>query len=98
MSGLPRSQENSASDPEAILDVEHCSGCREDFYNDKNPLGVKQCWMRKSAKLAPSVLIHIDQVPPYRNLKPKDRPTCYKAERHVTVKPEAIGSDGYWKS
>jgi len=21
-----------------------CLGCRDDFYNDKNPLGVKRCW------------------------------------------------------
>lgn len=27
-----------------------CVGCRDDFYNDKNPLGVKRCWSLKSAK------------------------------------------------
>ncbi len=28
-----------------------CHGCRDDFYNDHNPLGVKQCWNLKTAKV-----------------------------------------------
>jgi hypothetical protein len=28
-----------------------CSGCRDDFYNDKNPLGVKRCWSFRSARV-----------------------------------------------
>jgi hypothetical protein len=28
-----------------------CAGCRNDFYNDKNPLGVKRCWSFESAKV-----------------------------------------------
>lgn len=28
-----------------------CAGCRDDFYNDKNPLGVKKCWGLKTAKM-----------------------------------------------
>ena len=31
--------------------LRHCHGCENDFYNDKNPLGVKECWSLKSAKL-----------------------------------------------
>jgi hypothetical protein len=79
------------------IDAQHCSGCRDDFYNGNNDLGVKQCWMRTSAKLVPTLLIHVDLPPPYKNLEPKDRPNCYKAERHVTVRPEAIDADGYWR-
>lgn len=29
----------------------HCAGCRDDFYNDKNPMGIKECWGLKTAKL-----------------------------------------------
>lgn len=83
---------------DTILDVKHCAGCQDDFYNGHNPYGIKECWMLKTAKLEPRVLIHIDQMPPYKNLKPKPMPTCYKAQRFVTVKPDAIGADGYWKS
>jgi hypothetical protein len=28
-----------------------CAGCHDDFYNDHNPLGVKECWSLKSAKI-----------------------------------------------
>lgn len=30
---------------------DHCSGCRNDFYNGNNTLGVKECWSFKSAKV-----------------------------------------------
>lgn len=35
----------------APLDLRHCRGCRDDFYNDKNPLGVQRCWLLHDAKL-----------------------------------------------
>lgn len=28
-----------------------CSGCREDFYNGKNTIGVQECWSLKTAKI-----------------------------------------------
>jgi hypothetical protein len=31
--------------------LEKCRGCRDDFYNDKNPMGVKRCWGLKTAKM-----------------------------------------------
>ena len=31
--------------------LKHCNGCRDDFYNGKNAIGVKRCWMLKDAKL-----------------------------------------------
>lgn len=30
---------------------EYCSGCQDDFYNGNNPLGIKECWCHKTAKL-----------------------------------------------
>lgn len=32
-------------------DTKHCRGCEDDFYNGQNPMGVRECWMLKSAKL-----------------------------------------------
>ena len=81
-----------------MIDAKHCDGCVDDFYNDHNPLGVKQCWNRKTATIVPRLLIHVEQSPPYRTDKPLMVPNCYKKQRFVTVKPEAIGPDGYWKS
>lgn len=28
-----------------------CLGCRDNFYNGNNPMGVKQCWMFPKAKV-----------------------------------------------
>ena len=78
------------------MDVKHCEGCRDDFYNGNNPYGVKECWHLKTATLAPRLLIHFDRMPPYRE-KPQMRPTCYHAERHATVKPDSLDAQGYWK-
>ncbi len=43
-----------------------CSGCRDDFYNDHNPLGVKECWMFKKATVVNKVgysSIHVPNGP-----------------------------------
>jgi hypothetical protein len=31
--------------------IEYCPGCRDDFYNGQNRIGVTQCWSLKSAKV-----------------------------------------------
>ena len=31
--------------------LDMCRGCRDDFYNDKNPYGVKRCWLFKDARV-----------------------------------------------
>jgi hypothetical protein len=28
-----------------------CAGCRDNFYNGNNPVGVKECWLFKKAKV-----------------------------------------------
>ena len=40
-----------------------CDGCRNDFYNGNNPLGVKQCWSRKTAKAVTRYRIHMNSLP-----------------------------------
>lgn len=31
--------------------VDYCAGCRNNFYNGRNDVGVKECWSLKSAKV-----------------------------------------------
>ncbi len=31
--------------------IEPCEGCRDDFYNAKNGIGVKRCWKLESARI-----------------------------------------------
>jgi hypothetical protein len=80
-----------------MTDIKHCAGCTEDFYNGNNPLGVKECWNRKTAEMVNRVFVHIDQPPPYRNFKARTVPGCYRLARHVSVEPEAILPNGYWR-
>jgi hypothetical protein len=63
-----------------------CSGCRNDFYNDHNPLGVKECWSFKDAKLIKLKRVYIDQVPPWKQ-KAEIYPNCYHEPRYVFVGP-----------
>lgn len=69
------------------MDKKHCHGCRDDFYNGNNPMGVKVCWCLADAKLVPRVIVHIDQRPPWTQ-KPKALPDCYSMDRHVLIRPD----------
>ncbi len=33
------------------LTTKYCSGCRDNFYNGNNGIGVQQCWSLKNAKV-----------------------------------------------
>lgn len=71
------------------MDKIHCLGCEDDFYNGKNPLGVKECWGLKTAEMIWRKKVHINQRPPW-NQGSTMYPRCYKLKRHVFVKPEQV--------
>lgn len=48
---------------EGAVDRSHCAGCRDDFYNDHNPMGVKECWLLKKAELVIRYRTHRDAMP-----------------------------------
>ena len=39
----------------AVPSKDMCAQCQDDFYNGHNPMGVKECWMFKSAKVVNKV-------------------------------------------
>ena len=43
----------------------YCSGCRDDFYNGYNDLGIQQCWSLKDAKVVWKKKVSIHQRPPW---------------------------------
>jgi hypothetical protein len=45
----------TATFPEKQPDKQMCSGCRDDFYNGHNDIGVKECWMFAKAKVVNKV-------------------------------------------
>ena len=69
------------------MDKRHCAGCRNDFYNGNNELGVTECWSRAKAKLVMRKEVHVDQVPPWTQ-KAKKLPDCYSRPRFVYVDPK----------
>lgn len=40
------------------MDKKHCNGCRNDFYNGNNPMGVNECWSLREARLVTKYRIH----------------------------------------
>lgn len=75
---------------------EKCNGCRNNFYNDNNPLGVKECWSFKSAKLENRIVLHKDQPPPYKS-RPTMKPNCWHGNGYIAIKPDVLTKKGFWK-
>ena len=77
-----------------------CDGCRNDFYNGNNELGVKKCWSKKTAKVVARYRIHRDTVPTRPNAFTKVRvfdcyhgpPWFYDKELPDFVKPKDVRS------
>lgn len=42
------------------MNTKHCLGCVNDFYNGKNPYGVKECWSLKNAALTTRYRLHVN--------------------------------------
>ena len=53
-----------------------CNGCRNDFYNGHNGIGVKECWSFKDAKVCKRTFVGTWQPPPY-TWNPRDTLTCW---------------------
>ena len=69
------------------MDIKHCNGCRNDFYNGNNEYEIKRCWSFEGAELVMRKEVHINQVPPW-NQKAKEMPACYHAAHFIYVDPE----------
>jgi hypothetical protein len=66
--------------------LELCVGCRDDFYNGKNDLGIPECWCLKDAKLVWRKEVHIDQVPPWLQA-PVHVLSCFRKPKHYYFEP-----------
>ncbi len=77
--------------------TEHCEGCRNNFYNGNNPLGVKRCWNLDSAKLVKRLVIGVWQSPPYDLKATRKVLNCYQPNGSVCVQPESLTQEGFWR-
>jgi len=64
-----------------------CAGCRENFYNGNNPLGIAECWNLASAKIVMKRFVAMDQRPPWTN-PPVKTLSCFRKPGHVAVGPK----------
>ncbi len=62
----------------------YCEGCNDDFYNNKNPLGVEECWHLESAKLVLKRKVGLNEVPPW-NSKPIKVLDCFRQKGFIFV-------------
>jgi hypothetical protein len=66
-----------------------CEGCRNDFYNGHNPLGVKECWSLKEARVVTLYQIgwwtQQDRAENFQKVK---KPHCWHAPGQVALMEE----------
>ena len=83
------------------MELKHCRGCRDNFYNGNNELGVTRCWSFDKKKATVwRIPIGNWENPPYLNKKKVRVPPCWHGEgsnRTHYIKPEALDSQGFWK-
>lgn len=62
------------------ITLENCRGCRDDFYNGHNPLGVRRCWSFEKAELVTRFRTHRDALPASKGAFTEVKvPNCYNA-------------------
>ena len=71
-----------------------CSCCYNNFYNDNNPYGVKECWSYQDAIIVQKIEVSISQPPPYKE-KPREFLNCYRRQRCAYIEPQCLDKDGY---
>lgn len=74
-----------------MIDIKHCSGCRNNVYNQEdfggNMVGGKpRCWQLEDAKLIKRKRVPVDQRPPWTQLA-EMLPSCYSAPGYMFVQP-----------
>ena len=62
--------------------LEHCMGCKQNFYNLKNSYGINECWNLSSAELVLKKKIALTQIPPWKQ-KPIKVLSCYQQKGYV---------------
>jgi len=74
-----------------------CIGCRDNFYNGNNDLGIKECWCLEDAEVVKRMPIPLDLAPPYKPFTEKTL-SCHRRQGCVMIDPEKVlTSKGYWK-
>lgn len=65
--------------------AKNCLGCRDNFYNGNNHLGVQRCWLLDTARLVRRKQVHINDVPPWWRQPVLVIPDCFRQSGYVYV-------------
>ena len=68
------------------IKLSDCSGCRNDFYNNRQNINGDMCWSFEDAEYEWARDVHYDRRPPHDDIKPTKRPECYNRPRYVRIK------------
>jgi hypothetical protein len=66
---------------------EMCEGCRDNFYNGNNDIGVKTCWHYKTAKIVMRKMVPYTLVPPWK-MKPIKVLSCRRVSGYAFIDPK----------
>lgn len=67
--------------------LEMCVGCRENFYNGNNALGVKECWGLSTAREVKRKKIGLWDTPPWSHQPVVEVLSCRTEKGYVFVEP-----------
>lgn len=70
--------------------TKNCQGCRDNFYNGNNRLGVQKCWLLDNARLVRRKEVGMSDVPPWHWQPVVVLPECYRRSGYVYVNPRSI--------
>ncbi len=77
--------------------IQLCIGCRDNFYNGNNDLGVPRCLHFASAAVEKRIKVGINEQPPYSAKRAAWTLSCHKPTGYCQVKPEALTKEGFWR-
>lgn len=63
-----------------------CAGCRDNFYNGFNDLGVRQCWNFTGARVVSVRFVPMDMRPPWDGLPTQYALSCHKKNGYASMK------------
>ena len=63
-----------------------CSGCRDDFYNGHNNLGVNKCWSFDESEIVKVIQVGYWERPPYTDRQIEKRLSCYRKKDCIFYK------------
>lgn len=64
-----------------------CVGCRNNFYNGNNNLGVTECWNFPTAKIVSRKKVGLWDTPPWEHQPVVKTLSCHHEQGYVFVEP-----------